>query len=262
MSRPFKKALDRFTLPVDFARDIRVRFLLRSHGSQALAIYIAVLCVIYAHGYYCTLDDELVADIADQLAENKDYVRKVIDSCTAIGIFNEDMAVRQHVLTSKSVQENYLRLVERRKGLKLDEYSLIDSPHEEMPKPNAKSQGAVGHPYRPSQKKIFDDMCASPLWGEAMMREHHINKMQLAIYLDEFQNHCQCIDHIHEDTRDAKQHFNNWLRIRLKSIKNNGNNKQSGTQADGRAQRAAAFAATIAGLAAQDDSRPHKLRHA
>jgi hypothetical protein len=260
MSRPYKRTLDRFILPIDFARDLRVRFLLRNHGSQALAVYVAVLCMVYANGYYCTLDDDLVDDIADQLAEAKDYVRKVIDSATAIGIFDEELATKEHILTSKSVQENYLRLVERRRGLKIEEYALVDSPREELPTPK-RDNGAAGKPYRPSQNKIYEDMCSSPLWGEAMMREHHINKMQLAIYLDEFKNHCQCIDHIHEDTRDAKQHFNNWLRIRLKN-NNNGTNKQSGTQADGRQQRAADYAATIASLAAQDDSRNPKVRHA
>lgn len=259
MPRPFKRTLDRFILPVDFARDIRVRFLLRNHGSQALAVYVAVLCVIYTNGYYCQLDDELVNDIADQLAESQDYVRKVIDSATAIGIFDEQLATKEHILTSKAVQDNYLRLVERRRGLKVEEYSLLDSTTEAMPTPNARSHGAVVIPPKPSEQQIYDDMRASPLWLESMSRQHHISREQVVSRIDEFILSCRCNDQSHDNVRDAKQHFNNWLRIQLNN-KNNGTDNN--TQAAGREQRAAAYAAAIANLAAQDDGRAPAVRHA
>lgn len=257
MPRPYKRNLEHFMLPVDFARDIRVRFLLRKHGSQALAIYVAVLCAIYTNGYYCTLDDDLVADIADQLAESQDYVRKVIDGATAIGIFDEGLATKEHILTSKSIQENYLRLVERRRGVKVEEYSLLDSTTEAMPTPDAKSQGAVITPPKPSEQQIYDDMRASPLWLESMSRQHHINREEVVARIDEFVLSCRCNDQSHDNVRDAKQHFNNWLRIK---IKNDGTDNN--TQAAGREQRAAAYAAAIANLAAQDDGRAPAVRHA
>ena len=261
MPRPYKRNLEYFVLPVDFARDIRVRFLLRKHGSQALAIYVAVLCVVYANGYYCTLDDNLVEKIADQLAESQDYVRKVIDGATAIGIFDEGLATKEHILTSKSIQENYLRLVERRRGVKVEEYSLLDSTTEEMPTPDAKAQGAVIIPSKPSEEQIFDDMRASPLWLESMSRQHHITREEVMNNIDEFILSCRCNDQTHNNVRDAKQHFNNWLRIQIQLKSNNGtDNKQ--TQADGRQQRAADYAAALARLAAQDDGRTHNLRHA
>lgn len=257
MPRPFKRTLDRFILSVDFARELRVRFLLRNHGSQALAIYVAVLCAIYTNGYYCQLDDDLVNDIADQLAESQDYVRKVIDSATAIGIFDEQLATKEHILTSKAVQENYLRLVGRRRGLKVEEYSLLDSTTEAMPTPNAKAQGAVITPPRPSEEQIVDDMLSSPLWLESMCRQHHITREQVVARIDEFVVSCRCNDQTHNNVRDAKQHFNNWLRIQLK---NNGTDNN--TQAAGREQRAAAYAAAIANLAAQDDGCAPAVRHA
>ena len=73
--------------------------------------------------------------------------------------------------------------------------------------------------------------------------------------MDDFMEDCLCrgVDGRNKTLRDFKQHFNNWLRIRIcNEIKNNNGNRQSNGAASTRAERQAEVAQLVAEILARD----------
>jgi hypothetical protein len=259
MSRPFKNHLDSIIMPVNMLDDMRLQTLIRVQGAQALGIYVALLASICGQGgYYAELNDDLSLKVATQCQVPEEVVRRVIDSCCTLGLFDTGMAMGPKVLTSADIQQRWLKEVTRRQ-VDIDRYSLIK---DHMPQPQREEPEPADPlpPPAPSQEGIYNDMRSSWMWLESMAMQHHMEREQILNFIDEFQNHCRCIDKIHDNSRAAKQHFNNWLYNKQRIENEQSTTHKSGTQADGRQQRAAAYAAAIANLAAQDDSRATTLR--
>lgn len=54
MARPIKKEPDYFPLDTDLLSNRKIRQIKRKYGSDTFLLYIALLCDIYANGYYIT----------------------------------------------------------------------------------------------------------------------------------------------------------------------------------------------------------------
>lgn len=259
MPRPFKNHLDSVSMPANMLDDMRMQMLIRVQGAQAFAIYVALLAAISNQGgYYAKLNDELILKVATQCQVSEEVVRRAIDSCCTLGLFDTGMAMGPKVLTSVDIQQRWLKEVTRRQ-VDIDRYSLIK---DHMPQPQREEPEPVDPlpPPAPSQEGIYNDMRSSWMWLESMAMQHHMPREKILEFIDEFEIHCRCIDKIHDNSRAAKQHFNNWLFNKQRIQNEQSTTHKSGTQADGREQRAAAYAAAIANLAAQDDSRAATIR--
>lgn len=259
MGRTPQTRLNHFPVSVTLMDDLRISSLIRSHGAQCITVYIALLAAIYSQGYYAELTDDLIRKVAEQCNVDEVAVRKVIDSCTTVGLFDRGMLYGPRVLTSPEIQSAWLRSVSRRQ-VDIDEHSLIigHMPAQELEQPKIKED--IFRPSAPSQENIYNSMRTSWMWLESMAMNHHLSRDDILRYIDDFQLHCRCIEKIHDNTRTAKQHFNNWLYTQQRLENERPTTYKSGTQADGREERAASYAAAIASLAAQDDSRATEIR--
>ena len=66
----------------------------------------------------------------------------------------------------------------------------------------------------------FDELKnKAPLWRETMRIKHKIKEEQLTSWLDKFVLHCRSRDVTHDNLRDVKRHFDDWLRINLTDIR-------------------------------------------
>ena len=93
-------------------------------------------------------------------------------------------------------------------------------------------------------------------WLDIMCMNFQVNVQTLTSYMDEFRQDCLCrgVDDRNKTLRDFKQHFNNWLRIRMcNEIKNNNGNRQSNGAAATREQREAEAAQLVAEILARDN---------
>lgn len=93
-------------------------------------------------------------------------------------------------------------------------------------------------------------------WLDIMCMNFQVNVQTLTSYMDEFMQDCLCrgVDDRNKTLRDFKQHFNNWLRIRIcNEIKNNNGNRQSNGAAATREQRQAEAAQLVAEILARDN---------
>ena len=139
MGRNRKTGLDYFPFDVDTFQDIKIRKLIKYQSGKAVTVYALLLCLIYKGGYYMRWDEELPFIISEQTGFEEAYIQEVIKSCMVLGLFSKELFEKEHVLTSKGIQERY-RDICKQINRKFDfvEFSLISSEEkpissEEMP---------------------------------------------------------------------------------------------------------------------------------
>lgn len=72
---------------------------------------------------------------------------------------------------------------------------------------------------------FVEELLKEEIWLEQMCMKHKISKVDLEAWLNEFQLDTECRGKKHNNISDAKQHFNDWLRIQLK-IKNDADDRK------------------------------------
>ena len=233
MGRQKKIGLDYFPFDIDFFQDLKIRKLIKYQGGKAIAVYALLLCNIYKQGYYMRWDEELPFIVSEQTGFEEAYIREVIKCCLIIGLFSKELYESDKVLTSKGIQERYQKISElcRRNGNIL-EYNIISS--EEKPISSAKSaQSKVNKikekstdvdkkklssssPEMKSLDKEIAELKSDNIWLASLQVVARMDKNRLKVMLDKFRVHCVAIGlSYHMNTRDLKQHFNNWLRKQL-----------------------------------------------
>ena len=120
MSRPLKKGIDYFPCNVDILDDEKLFDVQNDFGPLADSVYIRLLGIIYANGYYYEFSDNLER-LAGMLVKligakwvTKNRVRQVILCLVQNNLFSPELYERG-VITSAGVQKRYLKIAERRK---------------------------------------------------------------------------------------------------------------------------------------------------
>ena len=118
-----KKGLDYFALSINHYDHLKMKRLRRLCHANGLAVYTLMLCQLYGgKGYYLTVTDELVEDIAEDLALTPEKVTAIVDTCCRLGIFDTDIYHRDRVLTSADIQMSYVDICSRTRR----RFSLMD----------------------------------------------------------------------------------------------------------------------------------------
>ncbi len=127
MANRAKTGLEYFPLEVTLFSDIKCRKMIRKYGSDAITLYIYLLCRIYEDGYYIELDEDLMFFAAETLKLDEDLVNEMLNFMLKIGIFDENLAKKEKLLTSKGIQIRYFEIakISRRKK-SVEKFSLIN----------------------------------------------------------------------------------------------------------------------------------------
>ena len=158
MPRPTTKGLQYTFLDKDFFNDRKVRKLVRACGKDSTIVYIALLTMIAGEGYYIKYDNDTVFDLADYTGIDEDRVRKILDICAGVGLLDEDLMKREHILTSHGIQKYYQNTcaqLKRKTGV--EEYCLLEElltdkvSSEETPENDKKSEFP---PEKPSKNRV------------------------------------------------------------------------------------------------------------
>ena len=232
MARTAKQGLGYFPFDIDFFQDLRIRKLIKYQGGKAITVYALLLCLIYKDGYYIRWDEELPFIISEQTGYDEAYIREVIQCCLNIGLFAKELYKAEGVLTSKGIQVRYMninRLCKRVATVTV--YNLItDDTGTDKPSTGTSRKGTAKKrtaakkpkepplpPYQPYTLTLDEEIEAlrnETAWLEQLQVLHHMDVEELCKRLDEFRLHCASDGkERHESLSDAKQHFNNWLRI-------------------------------------------------
>ena len=125
MARKPKTGLDYFPLDVDFMDDPKIAKLLVDHGHIAILVYIRFLCRMYKEGYFiesdiATFSEAISLDLHISNKKLKDTIHKVLMSMLELNIIDSLTSEFHNVITSKSIQKQFLASTLRRK--KQEEY--------------------------------------------------------------------------------------------------------------------------------------------
>ena len=137
MARPTKQGLDYFPFDVDFFQDLKIRKIIRSHGSSAPSILMCVLCLIYKeNGYYIKWDEDTSFVISEILNCEEETVSHIIEKAIDVGFFNKDLYDKYTILTSNAIQKRFLLITKSAKLKRGDinkKYNLNIINSEETP---------------------------------------------------------------------------------------------------------------------------------
>lgn len=229
MARTIKRGLDYFPFDIDFFQDIRIRKLIKYQSGKAVAVYAFLLCNIYRNGYYAEWDKELPFIISEQTGYTEAYIQEVIECCMNIGLFSKELFDSHHVLTSRGIQQRYLRICSSsRRSVRIKDYSLIDSetsaapspgshpstekkPTQTEPQPPIKTNPQPSpspQTYSMTPDREIAILAADSRWLQGVSTRYAISVDEIIGKLSEFSLTCS---KNHTSLQDCKSHFCRWL---------------------------------------------------
>lgn len=243
-----------FLLDADFYKDERIIKLIGCQGGGALTIFLALLGNVRHSicGYYIRWEEYMFSVLSAETGYGRGYIREVISYCSKNGLLDYSL-LKQGVITSKEIQERYVQLckLQRRKA-KIKEYSLLDGQEEctttkktlqqEVARQTQIECTTTNTIVKPLKEKIteqldkeIDEFMADRIWLEHIQMLHSIREPYIKQKLPEFKAQCIASGKTgHLNINEAKNHFNNWLRIKTqierKKQKDNDNNKTDKTR--------------------------------
>ena len=128
MARPTAKGVEYFPLNVNFINDLKVRKLLLSCGAESIAVLIYLLSTIYKdEGYFVEIHEDEIDLIALDVNVTPEFVLEVIKKACEVRFFDVNLYNNFNILTSKGIQERYLKITERRKNsVVITQFNLIN----------------------------------------------------------------------------------------------------------------------------------------
>ena len=128
MARPTAKGVEYFPLNVNFINDLKVRKLLLSCGAESIAVLIYLLSTIYKdEGYFVEIHEDEIDLIALDVNVTPEFVLEVINKACEVRFFDVNLYNNFNILTSKGIQERYLKITERRKNsVVITQFNLVN----------------------------------------------------------------------------------------------------------------------------------------
>ena len=122
MARPFKEGLDYFPLDVDFFEDKKVKLIKSEFGAKGILILISLLALVYKNnGYFYKWDNDDCYLMSDGVGCgcSPELIQEVLQGCIRRSIFDDGVFNMFGVLTSKGIQERYIKAVTERRNINI-----------------------------------------------------------------------------------------------------------------------------------------------
>jgi hypothetical protein len=130
MARPYKQGLQYFPLDVNYFDDDKIQELNNQYGYLGEIIFIRLLTMVYANGYYL---EKTIPSIARQIIKCYDsqtpsqaIVEAVIRYCGEIGLLDHGLLL-SGVVTSEAIQKQFILSTKRRKQIDMEKYGLLST---------------------------------------------------------------------------------------------------------------------------------------
>lgn len=252
-----KTGLLYYNVDTDRFQDLRIKRLKKDMGCDGYAVYEYILNEIYrVRGCFLVWDESTAFDVAEYWGLKETKVNEIVRYCCAVGLFNKALLSNGSVLTSSSIQSRYVNMCVKAKRKEiiipeeydilpeqsriiLEEYRKIPEECRKVKKNKVKKESSTDvedkkeppspPSYSPYSLSLDEEIAAlkgEEVWLDQLQVLHHMDVGKLRLRLDEFCLHCKADGRDrHDSLSDAKQHFNNWLRI--VANKNDDNDKNS-----------------------------------
>lgn len=114
--------------PLDTKMDTSVELLEAEFGLKGFAVIVKLYQLIYGeHGYFGEWNDEVGLLFSRKNGVSGDLVSNIIKTAIKRGIFSGEKFEEYGILTSRGIQERYLKAVARRQEIKLESKYLLIS---------------------------------------------------------------------------------------------------------------------------------------
>lgn len=135
MARPFKKGLSYFPLDVKLFENPKIQELIVDCGFLGVVVYIRILTLVYQEGYYLEMTVESLAkvifkDIKGKNLTKVDRVIEVIYRIAQLGLLERTL-VAKGIITSSSIEKQWLISTTRRKNIDKSKYWLLTAEEEQ-----------------------------------------------------------------------------------------------------------------------------------
>lgn len=129
MARPIKKGLDYF--PLDTKLRGKIEYIQCMFGMLGVMVIISLWQRIYENSYYIEYSESSSLVFSKDFGEQLEFLSKndkkrwevfddIVKQAVEYGIFNKDIFEKYGVLTSKSIQENYVKAKEKSAKIEFD----------------------------------------------------------------------------------------------------------------------------------------------
>jgi len=130
MARPYKQGLEYFPWDVRAFKDSKLSSLSYHYGPLGVMVYFRILILVYSEGYYLEMsEDDLAILLHQEIGPQWMRLDKILDmihGCVEQKLF-EGVLFTQGVITSVSIQKQFILSTRKRKNINTDEYWLLDS---------------------------------------------------------------------------------------------------------------------------------------
>ena len=130
MARPYKQGLEYFPWDVRAFKDSKLSSLSYHYGPLGVMVYFRILILVYSEGYYLEMsEDDLAILLHQEIGPQWMRLDKILDmihGCVEQKLF-EGVLFTQGVITSVSIQKQFILSTRKRKNINIDEYWLLDS---------------------------------------------------------------------------------------------------------------------------------------
>lgn len=114
--------------PLDTKMDTSIELLEAEFGLKGFAVIVKLYQLIYGeHGYFGEWNDEVRLLFSRKNGVGGDLVSNIINTAIKRGIFSGEKFEQYGILTSRGIQERYLKAVARRQEIKLESRYLLIS---------------------------------------------------------------------------------------------------------------------------------------
>lgn len=131
--------------PLDTKMDTSMELLEAEFGLKGFAVIVKLFQLIYGeHGYFGEWNDEVGLLFSRKNGVSGDLVSNIINTAIKRGVFSGEKFEKYGILTSRGIQERYLKAVARRQEIKLESKYLLVS-HDLLPKNVTILSGSVNN---------------------------------------------------------------------------------------------------------------------
>lgn len=248
MARPRKTGLDYFPFDVDFFDDEKIVAIAGEFGLKGEITAVKLLCAVYRNGYFIEWSDMLRMKMLRSLPGiSPELLDQIVARLVKWGFFDKTLFDSVRVLTSKGIQRRFLNSSRKRISYMQEKpYWIVSAPEMRVSAPETTPEREFLPPETPQSKvkkriketstdveekkkpspppsyqsctltleEEIDTLKNEQIWLNQLQVLHHMDVGELLKRLDEFRLHCASDGkERHDSISDAKQHFNNWLRI-------------------------------------------------
>ncbi len=130
MARPYKQGLIYFPLDIDYYEDEKIVELSLEYGPVGEAVFLRLLSLIYAGGYFiersvASVARTILRTIGQRWVTSSEMIEDVIRMCGRLDLIDERL-LESGVFTSKAIQRQFLLSTKRRKQIDTSSYWLLD----------------------------------------------------------------------------------------------------------------------------------------